>query len=51
MGTTLSHIYRDANQWADHLAWLGAEQDENLVVSIDIPISIREFMIRDSLNI
>lgn len=34
----------------DHLASVGAEQDD-LVIVIDMPISIREFMIRDSLNI
>lgn len=50
-GTTLTHIYRNANQCADQLTRLGAEQNENLVVVVDIPISVREYLIRDSLNI
>ncbi|KAI8568753.1 hypothetical protein RHMOL_Rhmol02G0225000 [Rhododendron molle] len=50
-GTTLTHIYRNANQRADHLACLGAEQNENLVVAVDIPISVSEYLIKDSLNI
>lgn len=37
--------------FGEDLAGLGAEQEEDLVVSLDIPISIKEFIIRDSLNI
>ncbi|KAH7860326.1 hypothetical protein Vadar_012160 [Vaccinium darrowii] len=50
-GSTLSHTYRDANQCADHLAHLGAEQEEELIVTTIPPISIREYMLRDTLNI
>lgn len=32
-GAVLSHIYRQANQTADHLARMGAEQLEELVVT------------------
>ncbi|KAI8545761.1 hypothetical protein RHMOL_Rhmol07G0063400 [Rhododendron molle] len=31
MGSTLVHIYCEANQSADHLARLGDEQEEDLV--------------------
>ncbi|KAG5529761.1 hypothetical protein RHGRI_030220 [Rhododendron griersonianum] len=47
----LTHIYRDANQCADHLARMGAEQNDNLIVIDQAPISIREFLIRDCLNL
>lgn len=50
-GTTLTHIYREANQCANHLASLGAEQNQDLVISVNQPLSIREFIIRDSLNL
>ncbi|KAI8536007.1 hypothetical protein RHMOL_Rhmol10G0221400 [Rhododendron molle] len=40
-----------ANQCADHLAHMGAEQEEDLIVVVDIPISLTEFLIRDGLNI
>lgn len=50
-GSTLSHIYRGANQCADFLARLGVEQEEELVVSATPPLAIREFLLRDSLNI
>ncbi|XP_058198622.1 uncharacterized protein LOC131314149 [Rhododendron vialii] len=49
--TTIGHIYRSANQCADHLARMGAERTEELVFVMDMPIAIREFVIRDSLNI
>ncbi|KAI8558233.1 hypothetical protein RHMOL_Rhmol04G0074400 [Rhododendron molle] len=49
--TTLIHIYHSANQCADHLAHMGAEQDGDLIVAVDIPISLGEFLIRDGLNI
>lgn len=50
-GSKLTHIYRAANQCADHLARMGAEQNENLVVIDQAPVSIREFLIRDCLSI
>lgn len=50
-GCTLTHTYREANQCADFLARLGAEQDEELVVTANPPQGIREFMTRDRLNI
>lgn len=49
--TSLSHIYRSIDQCADHLARVGTEQDEDLVVLAKMPIFIREFVIRDSLNL
>ncbi|KAF7130872.1 hypothetical protein RHSIM_Rhsim10G0181700 [Rhododendron simsii] len=42
----LTHLYWEAYQCADRLARIGAEQDEDLVVSVDKPLLIREFMIR-----
>ncbi|KAI8558924.1 hypothetical protein RHMOL_Rhmol04G0133800 [Rhododendron molle] len=49
--TSIAHIYLSANQCADHLARVGAEQDEDLVVETHMPISIREFVLRDSLQL
>ncbi|XP_058211449.1 uncharacterized protein LOC131323612 [Rhododendron vialii] len=49
--TTIGHISRSANQCADHLARMGAERTEELVFVMDMPIAMREFVIRDSLNI
>lgn len=37
--TTLSHIYQEANQRADHLTRLGAEAKDQ-VISIDIPMHL-----------
>ncbi|KAI8546501.1 hypothetical protein RHMOL_Rhmol07G0123100 [Rhododendron molle] len=39
--TTLTYIYQEANQCADHLARLGIDQNEDLVVSVNKPLSIR----------
>lgn len=50
-GCTLIHTYRSANACADFLAGLGAEQEEELVVTNSPPLGIREFMRRDSCNI
>lgn len=50
-GSTLNHISRSANECADCLAHLGAEQDEELVVVSSPPLALREFFVRDSLNI
>lgn len=47
----LTHIYRGANECADFLARLGAEQMEDLMVSNTPPLEIREFMNRDSQNL
>lgn len=49
--TTLNHVYRTTNQCADHLAHIGAEQDEDLIVAVDILISLREFLNREGLNV
>ncbi|KAI8549619.1 hypothetical protein RHMOL_Rhmol06G0039200 [Rhododendron molle] len=60
--TTLNHVYRTTNQCADHLihigaermdhlAHMGAEQEKDLIIAVDIPIYLREFLIRDSLNV
>lgn len=48
---TLNHIYREGNECADHLAKMGAEQDEILILIDGMPMSIREFIIRDSINL
>ncbi|KAG5553788.1 hypothetical protein RHGRI_011606 [Rhododendron griersonianum] len=37
---------REANQCADHLTRIETEQNEDFVISVDAPLSIREFMIR-----
>ncbi|KAI8538402.1 hypothetical protein RHMOL_Rhmol09G0100000 [Rhododendron molle] len=50
-GPTLTHIFRAANQCANHLARMGAEQNDSLVVLEQALISIREFLLRDCLNI
>lgn len=50
-GSTLSHIYRGANECADFLARFGTEQSEDLVVANTPPVDIREFMNRDRLNL
>lgn len=49
--STLTHIFRIANECAHHLARLGAEQEEELKILQSSPLSIREFLIRDILNI
>ncbi|KAI8563963.1 hypothetical protein RHMOL_Rhmol03G0148800 [Rhododendron molle] len=49
--TTIGHIPRSTNQSADHLARLGAEHTEDFMFVMDMPIAMREFVIRDSLNI
>jgi len=50
-GSTLIHTYRSANECADCLARIRAEQNEDLVVSNTPSLAIREFMTRDRLNI
>ncbi|KAH7859313.1 hypothetical protein Vadar_034482 [Vaccinium darrowii] len=50
-GATLSHVSRSANECADHLARLGAEQEEHLVVMDVMPLSMREFWNRDRLGL
>lgn len=42
-GATLTHIPHSANECADHLARLGAELNEHLVVMDELPLSLREF--------
>lgn len=46
---TLAYIYRQANQSADHLARLEAEQEEDFTK--DSPQSIHRFVIEDALGI
>lgn len=51
-GTKLSHIHTESNECAYHLARMGAEQEDELAITDETPISIsRKFMIRDCLNI
>ncbi|KAI8563661.1 hypothetical protein RHMOL_Rhmol03G0126400 [Rhododendron molle] len=49
--TLIEHTYRSANQCADHLARMGIEQMDELVFVMNMPISLREFALRDRLNI
>lgn len=53
MGTasSLTHIYRRANECADHLARVGAEQAEDFKILMNNPLSVREFLFRDNLSI
>lgn len=48
---SLNHIYRQANQSADHLARIGAEQLEDLVTADDSPQSVRNFLLEDGLGV
>ncbi|KAI8525601.1 hypothetical protein RHMOL_Rhmol13G0243200 [Rhododendron molle] len=49
--TTIGHTYRTANQCTDYLARWGTKQDVSLVFLTEMPIAMREFVFRDSLNI
>lgn len=49
--TLIGHISHLANQCVDYLARLGAEHPDDLVFIMDMPIALREFVIRNSLNI
>lgn len=46
----ISHIFREANTSADHLARLGAEQQEAMVVTEESPQSVRIFVRDDWLG-
>lgn len=45
IGATLSHVGRMANQSADILARLGAQQNADLVVTAQVPLATREFRV------
>lgn len=47
----LTHIFRETNRSADHMARLGAEQQEGLVVTKDSPQSVRHFVLEDGLGV
>lgn len=49
--TSIGHIFRLANQCADYLARLGAKHPDVLMFIMDMPIALREFVIKNSLNI
>lgn len=49
--TPVGHIYCSANDCADYLARWGAEQEEDMVFVMEMPIDMREFVIMDGLNI
>lgn len=49
-GSSLTHVFREANQCADHLAHIGAEQVDPLVVLEDSPQSIRMLVLEDALG-
>lgn len=40
-GSTLKHVYREANQCTDHLVRVGAEQEEELVICKESLQSVR----------
>ncbi|KAI8528409.1 hypothetical protein RHMOL_Rhmol12G0147000 [Rhododendron molle] len=48
--STLGHIYRQANQSADNLAHLGAEQELDLVVT-EAPPPVKLFVLQDVMGI
>lgn len=48
--TSITHIYREANQTADCLARLGSQQEDS-IVTINLPHTTREFVIADSLGV
>lgn len=50
-GAILNHISRNANECADHLARLGAEQNEHLVLMDTMPLSLHECWNRDRLGL
>ena len=50
-GASLDHVSHNANQCADHLARLGSQGGEDLKVMEEMPVSVREFLIRDKLNL
>lgn len=49
--TTFSHIYRQANQTADCLARLGSQQEDDLIVTRNVPLAAREFVMSDALGV
>lgn len=49
--TSLVHILRQANQSADHMARLGAEQTEEFVITEDSPQSVCHFELKDGIGI
>lgn len=48
--TSITHIYRQANQTTDCLARLGSQQEDS-IVTINVPHTTREFVIADSLGV
>lgn len=49
--SSVSHIFRQANQTADCLAQLGSQQEEDLILTRDVPGAAREFVIDDALGV
>lgn len=48
---TISHIFRQANQSADCLAHVGSQQEEELIVSRNVPFAAREFVLADAMGV
>lgn len=53
MGSIIRHIYREANQSADHIShiYIGAEQMEQLFVTEESPHSVHQLVMEDGLGI
>lgn len=51
MGSTIWHIYWQANKSADHLARMGAKQLEEFVEREEPPPSVRHFVLEDALGL
>jgi len=49
--SVLTHIFREANRNADHMARLGAKQQEDLVVTEDSPQSVLHSVLEDGLGV
>lgn len=48
---SISHIFRQANQTADCLAHLGFQQEEDLIVTRNVPFPVREFVMANALGV
>lgn len=49
--STITHIFRQANQTADCLARLGSRLGEDLIVTRNFPLAVREFVITAALGV
>ncbi|XP_058185614.1 uncharacterized protein LOC131302837 [Rhododendron vialii] len=49
--SSFSHIFRQANQTVDCLAHLGSQQEDDLIVTRNVPFAAREFVMADALGV